>query len=468
MTQKERIYQLVETLGSPKENIQLFKAPGRVNLIGEHTDYNNCPVFPFAADREILAACRFRNDNQVLVRDLQSSFGSIEFSIETEISPFPTGNWGNYIKAGVQGMVSLWPGLNPVSHRMSGFEMVIDSSIPPAAGMSSSSALVVLASLVFLAANGIEVDSWEDRLSLADACAKSERYTGTQGGGMDQAAILLGKQGQATKIDFNPLTCHEAPLPPDYALVVAHSTVSAPKTQSVMDAYNRRSIECRLAAAVVAKRAKDLYGITSIGYIGDLTPAKTGLTEMELHELVDAAVSERPYSVEDLAVALGLSAREVVTKWCIRKDGSVFPEPVDGFLLYKRLTHVLTEWSRVEQAYTALHQGDMFTLGTLMNQSHASCRDLHEISCHELNVLTDISREAGARGSRLTGAGFGGCTVNLVAKDRLDEFLAEVGRRFYREDRGLSSWEKWIFTVFPSSGAGRIKQENPAEDSPMV
>ena len=451
---EQRLIRLRGILGGPNAGISYFRAPGRVNLIGEHTDYNNCPVFPLAVDREILAACRFRDDQQVIVRDANSAYGTMQFLLERTIAPYPTGSWGNYIKAGVQGIITNWPTLGPRVETLRGFEMVMESSIPPSAGMSSSSALVVLVSLVFLAANDVGIDTHEERLALAEVCAASERYVGTQGGGMDQAAILLGVAGHALKIDFNPLKAEPAPLPDDFALVVAHSTVSAPKTQSVMDAYNRRSIECRLAAALLGQVAKLRYGVKGIKYIGDLTPAKTGLSPEALEMLVAEAVHPEPYTLADIGTALDLSPREVEAKWCKRRDGSMFPEPSDGFMLFKRLSHVRSEWQRVEQCYVALQKGDMREVGRLMDASHASCRDLHEVSCPELDTLTTLSRAAGAWGARLTGAGFGGCTINLVPRSILSDYIETISMTYYRDTMGLASGDSFVFVVNPSDGAG--------------
>ena len=451
---EQRMLRLKQCLGGSSGELQALRVPGRVNLIGEHTDYNNCPVFPMAVNREVLALFRAREDGMIRVRDAQPEYGSIEFPLETQIAPDKAGSWGNYFKAGIQELILSAESVPSDIGALRGFDMAIDSTIPPAAGMSSSSALVVLASLAFLAVNSAAPATRSGRLALAELCARGERYTGTQGGGMDQAAIMLGRAGHAMKIDFNPLRSREAPLPQAHVIVVAHSTVSAPKTQSMMDAYNRRSIECRLAAALVAAHARRERGIEGIEYIGDLTAQKTGLSESELETLVQAAVSRQPYRLADLAAGLRVSEHEVQQRWCLRRDGSVFPEPDDGFLIHKRLSHVYREWHRVERSVEALQSGDIGLFGTLMNESHASCRDLHQVSCRELDLLTEISRRAGAGGARLTGAGFGGCTVNLVPRESLDGYVDEVGHRYYRDQMGLNKWEDYLFVVEASDGAG--------------
>jgi len=250
-------------------NILLITAPGRINLIGEHTDYNNCPVLPMAVDREIIAVSIPDSQGIFRIADADPKYGEIRFSIAdyqeapatiseestrsekstiseksngTGIPPYETGHWGNYFKAAVNEMIgSGYPVTN-------GFSMVFSSTIPLAAGMSSSSALVVLAALGTASANGIETESQAARLQLAEMCRKAEWYTGTMGGGMDQAAILLGSRNHAVKIDFAPLRVKPVPFPPGYTIVVTHSTVEAPKTRETMDLYNRRSIDGRQKA----------------------------------------------------------------------------------------------------------------------------------------------------------------------------------------------------------------------------
>ena len=238
--------------------------------------------------------------------------------------------------------------------------------------------------------------------------------------------------------------------------MVAHSLVEAPKTQTVMDAYNRRSIECRIATALISHALVAQYGGPEIEFMGDLIPEKIGLSEEGLQLVVERAVEEKPYSIADIASQLGITSDEVIKKWCMRNDGSFFPLPSKGFLLYQRLQHVLTEWARVNAAYDSLQNGDMLQLGKLMDASHASCRDLHQISCPELDMLTEISRKAGAIGSRLTGAGFGGCTISLVPNELLDTYVKEIGKRYYRDQMQRKTWRDMIFIVRPESGAKRL------------
>ncbi len=436
----KRIAKLKELL--PTEKGELYRVPGRVNLIGEHIDYNNCPVLPLAIDREILALVALREDNKVTVSDTKVGFDKIEFTITDQIEPFEGGNWGNYIKAGVQGVLDEWSVGNK------GFDLAIDSNIPLAAGLSSSSALVVLSALIFLRANNIKVETKEERLALAEVCAKGERYTGTQGGGMDQAAILLGEEDHALLINFNPLRSESIPLPKDYTLVVANSLIEAPKTRTVMDAYNRRSIESRLATELLSHALQSKYKREGIGFIGELKDSPPNLP---------SAIKGSPYSVGEIAKQLGLTEDEVVKRWIVRKDGSPFPLPPEGFLLSQRLEHILGEWERVERSAQALKEGKIEELGELMNASHISCRDLYQISCPELDTLVEINQRAGAIGSRLTGAGFGGCTISLVPSEIIPAYLKEVGDEYYRSIMGRSSWDEALFSVKGMAGAGLLE-----------
>ena len=142
----------------------------------------------------------------------------------------------------------------------------------------------------------------------------------------------------------------------------------------------------------------------------------------------------------------------------VRKDGTPFPVPGDGFMLYRRFTHVWEEWKRVGQSGELLRSGDMAGCGRLMNEAHASARDLHEISCRELDTLTELARAAGALGSRLTGAGFGGCAVNIVPDAQLPEFIAAIKQSFYCRFLSLNEEQaaRYIFPVRPVQGASLV------------
>ncbi|MFP4562885.1 MAG: galactokinase [Spirochaetia bacterium] len=433
----------------------LGRAPGRVNLIGEHTDYNGCPVLPMALERDFKAVFSPAPGGRVILSNTDPGFPDREFEISRRIDPYSGGDWGNYCKAGVQAVIDYLrdrPKASDSVSNLSGFRAVIRGTIPPAAGLSSSSALVVLTALMFTAANSLEIP-FE---ILAQLLAEGERYVGTQGGGMDQASSLLSSPGKAIKIDFNPFTVRDVEMPEGFTVVVADSMVKAAKTGDAMDRYNLRTIECRLGVALLAKSLEETLGGTSgLRQLGDLTPENLGMGREEILDYVEKTLTLPSYSLKGIAGLLRVEPSDVEAEFSRRRDGSVLPEPERGYKIRQRVLHVLTEWKRVEDSVTVLEGGGTGRFGELMNRSHESCRDLYEISCPELEALTSAAREAGALGSRLTGAGFGGCTVSLVGDDAAEKFMDEVFQRYYREYLDESDVERGevIFPCKPGGGA---------------
>jgi N-acetylgalactosamine kinase len=330
---------------------------------------------------------------------------------------------------------------------------VIEGTVPPAAGLSSSSALVVLTALMFTAANSLEIP-FE---TLAQLLAEGEKYVGTQGGGMDQAASLLSTPGKAIKIDFDPFDVRDVRMPPGFTVVVADSTVKAAKSGDAMDRYNLRTIECSLGVALLKRSLEERSGRTvEFELLGDFTPENLGMDREEILDYVEKTLTLPSYGLDDIAGFLGRKSSEVEAEFSRRRDGSILSEPEGGYKIRQRVLHVLTEWKRVEDSVTALAAGDSERFGELMTRSHESCRDLYEISCVELEALTSAARQAGALGSRLTGAGFGGCTVSLVRDDAAERFMDEVFRRYYREylENSDVEREEVIFPCKPGGGAG--------------
>lgn len=425
-------------------------APGRVNLLGEHTDYNGLPVLPMALQRRVRAMVRPRRDPIVRLRHLLGSYPPREFQASGSVAPYPPGDWGNYAKAAVQGLLEA--GAVPEPAR--GMDLLIWSDLPVAAGLSSSSALVVACALAFLRANRVAMPP----LELAELMAAAERYVGTQGGGMDQATCLLGQSGRALRIDFFPLRARPVPLPQGYSVVVAHSLVAAPKTAGAMHLYNRRPAECRLAVVVLNRHLRSRSLIRNdLPRLGDLHREVPGLLE-----IAERVLGPSPWSLGQVASYLQTSAAEVQHAYLRGRDGSVMPEPEDGFRLMERVRHVLTEAARVDEAEGALAAGDARSFGRLMDASHASCAEDYGISTPELNALVAVAREAGAVGSRLTGAGFGGCTVSLVPDDRAPAVMQAIRERYYggylrnqRPElvRQQPAWDDVLFVAHASSGA---------------
>jgi len=430
----------------------LIRAPGRVNLIGEHTDYNGYPVLPMAIEREILAAWAPAKDDSVRIANINPRFPARSFPARLPLEPFPQGDWGNYVQAAVQGLLEE----RVIPAPAKGFQALYSGNIPDAAGLSSSAALVVASGLVFLAANGKTCDP----LALADLLARAERYVGTEGGGMDQAVSLLAEPGKALKIDFFPLRVRPVSLPKGYGFVISHSLVRASKSAEARAQYNLRVVECRLACALAAQALSRTIGRSvTAERLSDLAPEKLGLPAGQADRTAQEILGEHPWSLSDVAVALRVSPDEANGRYCTLRDGSRAPEPAEGFKLGKRYRHVASEARRVEQAVQALEQGDVQRFGDLMNESHASCRDDYEVSCPEMEALVAIAREHGALGARLTGAGFGGCTVNLVPIRETGPLMQALKKEYYNGLAQETALKEVLFVTAAAGGAGPVGME---------
>ena len=222
--------------------LRLAEAPGRVNLIGEHTDYNGLPVFPMAIQRRMRILFRERADACVRLVSADG-YPPREFAISRDIEPYAAGDWGNYAKASAQALARRVGALR-------GIDAVVSGDIPAAAGLSSSSALVVAAAQALAAANGraLGFAEWMELLP------EGEQYVGTRGGAMDHAVCLAGAERMALKIDFAPLAVHPTPVPSDWTFVVGHSLVRAEKSGAAREAYNSRREACGRAAAGPAEK----------------------------------------------------------------------------------------------------------------------------------------------------------------------------------------------------------------------
>jgi N-acetylgalactosamine kinase len=394
----------------------IVQAPGRVNLLGEHTDYNGLPVLPMAIDRSIMIAVAARPDQIVQLHNAAKQFPPRHYTLTADIAPYNAGDWGNYSKAAAQGLVRYCG--DQLHH---GADFLIDGNIPSGAGLSSSSAVVVANALGLLAANAIEIPY----ATLAELLPVAERYVGTLSGGMDQATSLLASAGHALRIDFFPLRVRTVPLPPGCSVVACHSLVRAEKSGTAKHGYNLRVIECRLACRVLER----ILGSSlprGLHTLGDLVAMLPGRPLFDFLTYLTVELPERPLSLAEIAAHIGTSTER------LRRDCEISPELGDQFSLIRRVRHVLSEAERVTQAESALRAGDARAFGQLMDASHASCRDDYEISCDTIEELVRIAKEAGALGARVTGAGFGGCTVNLVADVDVPAFLRRVDRYFYR------------------------------------
>jgi galactokinase len=372
-----------------------------VNLIGEHTDYNGLPVLPMALRREIRILFLPRDDRTLRIINRNREFGRREFHLATEIPPDPSGDWGNYLKAPCQALERRFGPLR-------GFDALLTSSLPVASGLSSSSALVIAVGRALLEVNDLKLPT----LEFAEIMARAERYTGTRGGGMDQAISVCAKQGHATRIEFDPLEMAYAPVPKNWRFVVAHTLVRAEKSGPAKEAYNRRTRECADALSLIqeALLEKDPELETPLSYRGLLERA----------------------CPEDL-VELGES----------RLQGT----------LLRRFRHVVTEGARVYDAEQALRRDDPLTFGLSMNASHESLRNDYEVSSPELDTLVGLALEAGAAGARLTGAGFGGCMVALTDSQRVQSVMEALREGYYQKREPNLPVRDVLFLAEPSEGA---------------
>ncbi len=404
----------------------VYRAPGRVNLIGEHTDYNHGYVLPVALDRDVLVYARPRSDQVVSLANTESQFGQRSFVIAADIPPQPVGDWANYAQGAAQFLEREWgPGLR-------GFDALVDGSspygIPRGAGLSSSSALTVAMAVALIELNGIPLE----KAALADACSRAEWYVGTRGGIMDQFISLLARRGHALFLDCRPAAdgsgyaVKQVPIPPNYAVVVADSGVRHENTGPL---FNRRVIEGRIGVRLLQRRYP---GIT---HLRDVDHLPWDEIEPLLPEVIHNA-ELRQAGVEPETLL----------------DSGVGPQ-TDTFLVRKRCRHVISENNRVLRGVAALNSGDVTTFGRLMKEAHISARDDYEISTPEIETLVALANAApGAVGARLTGAGWGGCIVSLVRQDCTDAF-AETVRRGYRQRTGL---EAQVFVCRSCAGAGQV------------
>ncbi|HOJ31939.1 MAG TPA: galactokinase [Candidatus Hydrogenedentes bacterium] len=440
------IEKFAEAFPEVSHPIRVCRAPGRINLLGEHLDYNGLPVLPTTIQHDICIAFTPRDDHVIRLKNADPRFSETAFTNTEDIPPSETGAWENYCKAAIQALNRRFP-----SSAYRGMNLYVDGNIPTAAGLSSSSAFVVACALAYLAVSELELDKDISRIELATLLAEGEHYVGTRGGGMDQAIILLGAQNCACKIDFFPLRTERVPLFEDHVFVAAHSLVKADKTGSALQRYNAGPATCRLLTALIEHAARQAFDDEiELERLGDLWQGPLFLTHEEAEALVRSVLSEKPFSMDELSRFLNLSPQAIREKWL-----GALEMPPEGLPLHRRARHVLTEFHRVERGRDFLLAKDAAAFGELMSASHRSCASDYEVSCPELDELTEIARQAGALGSRMTGAGFGGYTVSLVPQAALLQFLQRVYEEYYRP-RGMPPDEAHnvLWAAAPSSGAG--------------
>ena len=439
----------------------LARAPGRVNIIGEHIDYSGYAVLPMAVEQDVAVACSLNDQRLLRLANTREEYS--QHSQSTRESASISGHdWFNYFLCGYKGIVDDLGVGEPM-----GMDVVVDGNVPPSAGLSSSSALVCCAALSTAYANRIEMPTKQE---LAELCAKCERYIGTEGGGMDQAISFLGEQNKAMLIEFNPLQPSEVHLPSETTFVIANTLVQANKV--AFASFNIRVVECRLAAMVMAK-AKDLDWENTRKLLQLQKSLSLSLDQMP--EVVSSCLHKKPYTREEVCSLLEISDEKLKAEFLNKMT-----QDLQSFELYKRSLHVFSEAARVykfreianskesthetnARSDDASYSGEESTavkLGELMDESHASCSGLYECSCPELDTLVSVCKSSGALGARLTGAGWGGCTVSLVRSKELESFLKGVRAGFYKD---IADDTRALFATSPGPGAALCELTSDAE-----
>jgi len=367
----------------------IFRAPGRVNLIGEHTDYNDGYVMPAAIGFYTWIAAARRNDQTLHARSAE--FGeSVELPLDKLSGP-PRKHWSDFVR----GVAAV---LRADGIHLSGANLMIEGKVPMGAGLSSSASLEVATAMALLSASQDHLAP----LDLVKACQRAEHeYVGTRCGIMDQFIAVFARTGHALMLDCRSLEYTPLPIPEEVRLVICNSMV---RHDLAAGEYNLRRADCE--AGVKALRQY----LPKIRALRDVT-----VTDLQTHQ-------------------------------------AKLPEVV-----YRRCRHVVSENQRVLDAADALRSGDLGKFGSLMYESHRSLQQDYEVSCEELDILVKIaSGLEGVYGSRMTGGGFGGCTITAVQSDSVDHFRAEV-RSVYQKATGITPD---VYVCSAAQGAGEW-QEHP-------
>lgn len=379
-----------EIFGS-KGRIYTYFAPGRVNLIGEHTDYNGGHVFPCALTLGTYGVARKRRDNKLRFYSMNLNKRGIIYSNLNDLKPNKGAGWTNYPK-GV-----MWAFEKRGFKMDTGLDLMIYGNIPNGSGLSSSAALEVLTGLILKDLYGFDVSMTD--IALIGQYSENN-FNGCNCGIMDQFASAMGKKNHAIFLDTNTLEFEYAPvILKDAQIVIVNSKV---KHSLVNSAYNDRRNDCEEAL-------KELQTVVDIKALGELT----------------------------------------------EEQFETYKSAIESEVRVKRAKHAVYENQRTIKAAAVLRDGDIETFGKLMNETHVSLRDDYEVSCPEVDVLVEIAwATEGVLGSRITGGGFGGCTVNIVKNDAVDTFVENI-KKEYPEKTGQ---EAEIYFANIGDGARKLNR----------
>lgn len=361
---------------------QIYRAPGRVNLIGEHTDYNDGFVMPVAIAFSTYVASAPRRDRGLAICSEQFP-GRLEFDLEN-LPERRTGSWCDYILG-----VALE--LRQCGVHLSGANLLVHGEVPIGAGLSSSAALEVASALALLGGAAADLSPAD----IAKLCRKAENdFVGARVGIMDQFVSCMGRAGHAVLLDCRSLDFQLTPIPPGIQLVVCNTMV---KHDLATGTYNTRRAECEDAVRQFAQ----------------WDPSVRALRDVSVDLLNEHAADLPP-------------------------------------TILKRSTHVIHENQRTLAASRALAEGDVLQVGKLLRASHSSLRDLYEVSCRELDLMVEAAEDLpGFIGGRMTGGGFGGCTVNLVRREDAANFAAEIAPRY----RAVTGIDPQVYICSAEDGA---------------
>lgn len=365
-----------------------FSAPGRVNLIGGHTDYNEGFVLPMAIEKEIIMLGQLRNDRLVRVFDVGYNT-EIDFSLD-KLIPLRKNIWANYL-------MGVMDEIQKAGYPLQGANLIFISNIPKGAGLSSSAALEVVTALTMAKLNLLEIKSVE----MALLCRRAENnFVGVSCGIMDQYVSCLGQKNYTLFIDCRSNDYELIPFKdPNYQVLICNSKIQRRLANSE---YNKRREECKIA------------------------------TEFFKHKLNREIRALRDINIDEY-----------------KKHQTQLPE-----IIARRARHVISENYRVQTGAQALREGNFSAFGQLMIESHHSLKNDYEVSCIELDLLVNLAlKQEGVLGARMTGAGFGGCTVNLIEKNYIDAFKKSI-KNEYKKITGINSD---IYVTRPAEGAKVIE-----------
>ena len=365
---------------------RIYRAPGRVNLIGEHTDYNEGFVMPAAINFSTFVAITKRDDSVVKIH---SGIFKEQAEIDLEKNPPRTRNhWSDY-------PLGVAVKLKEAGYAISGANLFVHGEVPLGSGLSSSAAIEVSTGLALLDISGVKID----RLKLAKICQKAENeFVGARTGLMDQFIACFGKADHAVMLDCRSLESRALPVPDDVKLVVCNTMV---KHELASSEYNARREQCEEGVRILSQH------LPNVNSLRDVAPDDVERFRDEL-----------------------------------------------GDVVFNRCLHVTTENDRVLKAADALRDRDLKTFGKLMYESHQSLRDDYEVSCKELDVMVDLAKPIkGVFGARMTGGGFGGCTINLVSVEAVDEFIQTI-QNGYAQATGKHAE---VYVCSAADGAERVQ-----------